>query len=91
MFRRLWLFILLALPITVPFWAQDEADIYRDVSPSVVSIEVEISRFDTAGGAGFVIDKNGHIVTNAHVVKDARALTVVFHDGYETAARLIGI
>ena len=90
MFRRLWLFLLLALPLTVSFWAQNEADIYRDVSPSVVSIEVEISRFDTAGGAGFVIDKNGHIVTNAHLVKDARALTIVFHDGYETAARLIG-
>ena len=86
MFRRLWLFILLALPITVPFWAQNEADIYRDVSPSVVSIEVEISRFDTAGGAGFVIDKNGHIVTNAHVVEDARALTAVFHDGYESGS-----
>ena len=60
MFRRLCLFILLALPLTAPFWAQNEADIYRDVSPSVVSIEVEISRFDTAGGAGFVIDENGH-------------------------------
>ena len=82
MFRRLWLFILLALPITVPFWAQDEADIYRDVSPSVVSIEVEISRFDTAGGAGFVIDNNGHIVTNAHVVEDAVTLTVCFN-GYK--------
>ena len=91
MFRRLWLFILLALPFTVPFWAQDEADIYRDVSPSVVSIEVEISRFDTAGGAGFVIDNNGHIVTNAHVVEESRALTVVFHDGYKASAKLIGM
>ncbi len=91
MFRRLCLFILLALPLTAPFWAQNEADIYRDVSPSVVSIEVEISRFDTAGGAGFVIDENGHIATNAHVVEDAVALTVVFHDGSEDSAQLIGI
>ena len=79
------------IALTVPFWAQNEADIYRDVSPSVVSIEVEISRFDTAGGAGFVIDSNGHIVTNAHVVEDARALTVVFHDGYEAPAKLLGM
>ncbi len=90
-FRRLGLIILLALTLTARFWAQNEADIYRDVSPSVVSIEVEISRFDTAGGAGFVIDEDGHIVTNAHVVEDARALTVKFHDGYEAPAALIGM
>lgn len=91
MTRRLWFFILLALPLTAPFWAQNEAEIYRNVSPSVVSIEVEISRFDTAGGAGFVIDQDGHILTNAHVVEGARTLTVVFHDGYEAPARLIGV
>ena len=91
MLRRFWLFALLALPLTVSFWAQNEADIYRDVSPSVVSIEVEISRFDTAGGAGFVFDHEGHIVTNAHVVEDARALTVIFYDGYEAQAKLVGV
>ena len=91
MFRRLWLFMLLALPLTAPFWAQNEADIYRDVTSSVVSIEVEISRFDTTGGAGFVIDKNGHIVTNAHVIEDAVTLTVVFHDGSKEPAHLIGM
>lgn len=83
--------MLLALPLTAPFWAQNEAEIYRDVSPSVVSIEVEISWSDTAGGAGFVIDEDGHIVTNAHVVEDARALTIIFHDGYEVPAKLIGM
>ena len=91
MLRRLGLIILLALTLTARFWAQNEADIYRDVSPSVVSIEVEISRFDTAGGAGFAIDEDGHIVTNAHVVEDARALTVKFFDGYEAPAALIGM
>ena len=88
--HRLWFFILLALPFTAPLWAQNEAEIYRDVSPSVVSIEVEISRIVVAGGAGFVIDDDGHIVTNAHVVEDAKSLTVLFHDGYETPAKLIG-
>ena len=91
MFRRLLMFLLLALPLTAPFWAQNEAEIYRDVSPSVVSITVEISWSDTAGGAGFVIDGDGHILTNAHVVEEARALTVIFHDGYETSAHIIGM
>lgn len=91
MFHRLWLFVLLSFSLASPFWAQNEADIYRVVSPSVVSVKVELAWLDTAGGAGFVIDQDGHILTNAHVVEDARALTVVFHDGYEAPADLIGM
>ena len=46
------------------------AEIYRDVSPGVVTIR---SIFGAAGGAegsGFVLDSNGEIVTNAHVVTE---------------------
>ena len=88
--RWLWLSVLLALPLAASLLAQNEADIYREVSPSVVTIEVELSSSDAAGGAGFVIDQDGHIVTNAHVIDDARSLTVLFHDGYEAPATIIG-
>lgn len=91
MFRSLLLLMVLALSLTAPFWAQNEADIYREVSPSVVSIAVEISWSDSAGGAGFVIDNDGHILTNAHVVEAAKALTVIFHDGFETSAHIVGM
>ena len=106
-FRRLILIISFALSVILPLRSQENrdaatptnpspaggsiADLYRQVSPSVVSIEVEISEFDTTGGAGFLIDEDGHIVTNAHVVEDAVALTAVFHDGSEVAAKLIGM
>ncbi len=68
----------------------DYAAIYRRVSPSVVSIEIEIGLFDDASGTGFVVDKLGHIVTNAHVVEDARNITVVFHDGSKATAEMVG-
>jgi S1-C subfamily serine protease len=35
----------------------------------------------TASGSGFVYDKQGHIVTNGHVVGDAKVVVVTFVDG----------
>jgi serine protease Do len=41
-------------------------------------------------GSGFLIDANGTIVTNNHVVKDARTLTVTLSDGTQLPAKVIG-
>jgi S1-C subfamily serine protease len=42
-------------------------------------------------GTGFVWDKEGHVVTNFHVVKDARSLTVTFDDNRIFEARIVGV
>jgi len=42
-------------------------------------------------GTGFVWDKDGHVVTNFHVVKDARSLTVTFDDNRIFEARVVGV
>jgi S1-C subfamily serine protease len=47
--------------------------IYRLASPAVVSI-----RTDTGSGTGFVIDRNGTIVTNSHVVGSSQRVAVRF-------------
>ncbi len=73
-----------------PAASADIADIYRRVIPSVVSIEVDIGMFDEASGTGFVVDDKGHIVTNAHVVEDASNMIVVFHDGSQATAEIVG-
>ena len=44
----------------------------------------------TALGSGFVIDAEGHVVTNNHVVQDADEIQVKFADGTEYSATLIG-
>ncbi len=64
--------------------------VYDNASPSVVAISVTN---ETGGGAGsgFVIDADGHIVTNAHVVDEANDIIVNFLDGTITRAELIGI
>ena len=44
----------------------------------------------TASGSGFVYDKQGHIITNSHVVGNAKIVDVTFVDGYSYAAKVIG-
>jgi S1-C subfamily serine protease len=41
-------------------------------------------------GSGFVIDKAGHVVTNYHVVEDAKSVQVSFSNGENVQARVIG-
>jgi serine protease Do len=43
-----------------------------------------------AAGSGFVISGDGYIVTNNHVVQDATKVTVVFEDGDEREASIVG-
>ena len=79
-------------------------DIYKRDAPGVVFIRSQIvqrteSPFDfglpqerrgEATGSGFVIDKEGTIVTNAHVVEGAREITVQFADKQSATAKLLG-
>ncbi|MFQ5436757.1 MAG: S1C family serine protease, partial [Anaerolineae bacterium] len=44
----------------------------------------------TGQGSGFIFDTEGHIVTNNHVVSGAEQITVVFADGTEADAELVG-
>jgi len=71
------------------------ADIFNRVSPSVVSISV-VGSDDRMGifgasGTGFVIDQQGHIVTNNHVVDGADQIEVNFLDGTIVEARVVGL
>lgn len=65
------------------------ADVYARVSPSVVALNVT-SRSGGGSGSGFVIDTQGRIVTNYHVIEGARDIEVNFHDGTMARAQVIG-
>lgn len=66
------------------------ADVYNRVSPSVVAISVIATR-GRGEGSGFVIDQQGHIVTNYHVVEGARQIEVNFFDGTIVRAEIVGL
>jgi putative serine protease PepD len=65
------------------------ADVVAAVSPSVVSINVAV-RGGSGTGSGVIIDPNGTILTNAHVVASASRIQVLLSDGRRVDARLIG-
>ena len=49
------------------------------------------SQLQPAGtGTGFIIDDQGHVITNNHVVEGSQEITVIFADGTEQKARLLG-
>jgi len=69
-------------------------EIFEKSEPGVLRINVQRneSQEGVKGvGSGFVFDKKGHIITNAHVVKDAKKITVTFLDGRSYNADIIGI
>ncbi|GGZ24159.1 S1C family serine protease [Streptomyces poonensis] len=61
--------------------------------PSTVTIEAESSSGEGGTGTGFVFDKQGHIVTNNHVVAgavDGGQLSATFPDGKKYEAEVVG-
>ncbi len=70
--------------------------IYAAANPTVVQIIVKTQRSGFGGyssegqGSGFVIDKDGHILTNNHVVEGATSVDVVFSDGNTVIAEVLG-
>jgi S1-C subfamily serine protease len=60
--------------------------IYNQLKDSVVLIQTDLGL-----GSGFVYDRQGHIVTNHHVIEDAETIQVTFLDGNITSATVEGM
>jgi S1-C subfamily serine protease len=70
-------------------------NIYQRVNPAVVYIDISVNDSegalqDLASGSGFVIDPEGYIVTNRHVIVDAEEVRVTFSDGVVLLAEVLG-
>lgn len=68
--------------------------IFERAETGVVRVNIQRSEdvVSTNGvGSGFVFDKNGHIITNAHVVENSDKVVVTFLDGRSYNAEVIGI
>jgi len=69
-------------------------ELYARANPSVVNITIYGDQnglvIPLGQGSGFVIDQDGHIVTNAHVVDNAEQVEVTFSDGTILSADIVG-
>lgn len=67
--------------------------LYERSNPGVVSLTVGVQQGGQVGevsGSGFIIDDQGHIVTNNHVVSGAQLVIVTFFDGTQSRASVVG-
>jgi S1-C subfamily serine protease len=78
------------------------ASVVERALPSVVEVKIEGTSSESSPfpgvpsptvqglGSGWIFDDQGHIVTNQHVVDGAQKVTVVFEDGTEVPAHVVG-
>src|SRR5713226_8044341 len=88
--------------ITDPSFATDEQnniEVYKATAPGVVYIQSTSTARDFFGmfsrpvegaGSGSIIDEQGNILTNYHVIADAEKLTVSFGTGKNYPAKVVG-
>src|SRR5215471_4505741 len=77
---------------------QNNISVYKRNLPSVVNVTSRAMTFDffyglvpqDGQGSGFVIDKDGHILTNYHVVAEARQVKVTLHNRKSYSATIVG-
>jgi S1-C subfamily serine protease len=77
---------------------QNNISVYKKNIPSVVNVTSRAMTFDffyglvpqEGQGSGFVIDKDGHILTNYHVIAEARQVEVTMHNRKKYKATVIG-
>lgn len=73
-------------------------EVYQRVSPSVVNITTQVLRRgfffeaipEEGAGSGFILDDEGHVVTNFHVIEGAQNIEVTFLDETTVPAKIVG-
>ena len=80
----------LPVPTPGPVAGRDDlSEVAAKVLPSVVSIEVD-NGSEHGAGSGFAIDREGHLLTNNHVLGGGGTVAVILNNGRRVAAKIVG-
>jgi S1-C subfamily serine protease len=83
-------------------YERDIVQVFQRVSPAVVNVSniaqrragffsMSVQEIPQGTGTGFVWDKQGHVITNFHVVANADAVSVNFADQTQKRAKVVGV
>ncbi len=75
------------LPVVSLYDEEAIVTLYNQMIPAVVEIKTVERR---GQGSGFIVDKEGHILTNNHVVDGASSVSVTLHSGETLDAQVVG-
>ena len=83
---------------TVVYETSDLSDVVPEIENTVVEVYTETVQYNmfygeyvTSGaGSGVIISSDGYIITNNHVIANAKSIRVTLHDGTDYSAVLIG-
>lgn len=86
-------------PQTLDPEEQINVNVYKKAIPSVVNIRSRAVTFnffygvvpEEGQGSGFILDKEGHVLTNFHVIKGAQKIEVTLHNKRTYPAKVIGV
>jgi S1-C subfamily serine protease len=76
---------------------QNNIAVYKKAVPSVVNVSASSVAYDffygavpqQGQGSGFILDTNGHVLTNSHVIEGARLVEVTLHDKHKYTAQVL--
>jgi S1-C subfamily serine protease len=71
-------------------YSKTVSDVARLARSSVAHVTVSRAKAGRAGGSAFAFTADGFVLTNSHVVHEAKDITAAFADGTEYGARLVG-
>jgi S1-C subfamily serine protease len=79
---------------------QNTVDIFQKMAPIVVNVHnlqsvvtpyMDVYQVQRGMGSGFIWNKDGYVVTNVHVIRDASRIAITLQKGKAVSARVIGV
>lgn len=88
-----FIYIIICLFIAVPVFSfelilDNTASVYERINPAIVSVDTQLNE-GYSSGTGCIIDKNGYILTSAHILEDGKEIVVTMCNGEDYKAEII--